>query len=78
MIQLHDTERGTPVGSITEAQLQFLSDQLEEESARDTDYYISIETIDMLEAAGADTELVRLLRGALAGRDGFELGWTPR
>ena len=46
MIQLHDAESGTPVGSITEEQLQFLMEELEEESARDRDYYISTETIE--------------------------------
>ena len=40
MIQLHEKETGVFVGTITEAQLQFLIDQLEEESADDTDYYI--------------------------------------
>jgi hypothetical protein len=34
MIQLHDKDTGAPLGSITEAQLQFLIDQLEEERAR--------------------------------------------
>src|SRR5467141_60043 len=40
MIQLHEKETGVFVGTITEAQLQFLMDQLEEESADDTDDYI--------------------------------------
>ena len=53
-----------------------LADQLEEESSHDTDYYISAPTIDMLEESGADASLVKLLRDALGGRDGFELRWT--
>lgn len=75
MIQLYDEERDRHIGNISEEQLQFLIDQLEEESTRDTDYYISAATIDMLEANGAAAELVALLRVALSGRDGFELGW---
>ena len=78
MIQLHDAESGTPVGSITEAQLAFLMEELEEESDRDRDYYISVETVDMLEADGADAELVEVLRGALKGREGMDLRWEPR
>jgi processive 1,2-diacylglycerol beta-glucosyltransferase len=77
MIQLHDAESGTPVGSITEEQLQFLMQELEEESERDRDYYISVETIEMLESDGADPELVQVLRAALKGRDGVELRWGP-
>lgn len=75
MIQLYDQERDRHIGNVSEEQLQFLIDQLEEESTRDTDYYISQATIDMLEENGADSDLVELLRSALDGRDGFELGW---
>jgi hypothetical protein len=76
MIRLHDTERGTLIGTITEAQLQFLIDELEEESAEDTDYYVSADTVDMLEENGGDPELVTLLRSALAGRDGVDVRWS--
>jgi hypothetical protein len=76
MIRLHDAERGTLIGTITEQQLQFLTDELEEESAEDRDYYVSADTIDMLEEDGADTALVSLLRNALAGRDGMDLRWS--
>jgi hypothetical protein len=40
MIQLHAKETGVFLGTITDAQLQFLIDQLEEESTDDTDYYL--------------------------------------
>jgi hypothetical protein len=76
MIRLHDAERNTLIGTITEDQLRFLIDELEEESAEDRDYYLSVDTIDMLEEDGADSQLVSLLRGALAGREGFDLRWS--
>jgi processive 1,2-diacylglycerol beta-glucosyltransferase len=76
MVRLHDSERGTLIGTITEAQLQFLIDELEEESAEDSDYYVSADTIDMLEEDGGDPELVALLRSALAGRDGVDIRWS--
>jgi hypothetical protein len=76
MIRLHDAERGTPLGSITEEQLQFLIDELEEDSSTDRDYYIDAATVDMLEADGADPALVALLRTALAGRDGMDVRWS--
>jgi hypothetical protein len=76
MIRLHDTERGTLIGTITEEQLQFLIDELEEESAEDTDYYVSADTVDMLAENGGDPELVALLRSALAGREGVDVRWS--
>ena len=66
----------TPVGTITEAQLQFLIDQLEEESTRDRDYYISPATLDMFQAAGADQELLDILRQGLGTREGMEIVWS--
>ena len=41
MIQLHDKDTGVWINNITEEDLQFLSDQLEEESSDDQDYYIN-------------------------------------
>src|SRR5207249_4463765 len=46
MIQLYDKETGASLGAITEEQLQFLADQLEEESPQDQDYYINEPTLD--------------------------------
>jgi hypothetical protein len=76
MIQLHEKETGVFVGTITEAQLQLLIDQLEEESADDTDYYIDHATLDLCEAAGAEAELLVLLRQALGTREGIEIVWS--
>ena len=76
MIQLQDKETGAAVGSITEQQLQALQDLLEEESEKDTDYYIDGPTLDMLEEHGADAALVDLLRRALGSREGIEITWA--
>ena len=76
MIALRDKESGRPIGSVTPAQLQFLVDQLEEESADDTDYYITGDTLDFFEAEGADAALLELLRRALGDREGMEIEWT--
>jgi hypothetical protein len=76
MVQLYDAERGTRLGEISDAQLQRLMDSLEEESATDQDYYLTADTIDMLEADGADAGLVGLLREALAGREGMDVRWA--
>ena len=76
MIQLYDVEQGNLLGAISEAQLQRLVDSLEEESSTDQDYYLTGATIDMLEEDSADPELVRLLRAALAGREGMDVRWA--
>jgi processive 1,2-diacylglycerol beta-glucosyltransferase len=76
MIQLHEKETGVFLGTITDAQLQFLIDQLEEESTDDTDYYIDQATLDLLEARGADTNLLGLLRQTLGTRASIEIVWS--
>ena len=76
MIQLYDAERGIRLGTITDEQLQFLIDSLEEESTEDQDYYLTPATVDMLEDDGADPQLVGLLRQALVGREGMDVRWA--
>jgi hypothetical protein len=74
-IETYDTESGTSLGEITEAQLQQLVDLFEEESEDDRAYWIDADTLDMLTDANADPAFVAKLRGALGDREGFELGW---
>ena len=76
MIQVHDKDTGAALGTITEAQLQFLIDQLEEESSDDQDYYINETTVDLFEQRGADMALIRFLRNALKGRSEMEIRWS--
>ena len=76
MIQLHDKETGALIGTITEQNLQFLIDQLEEETSSDQDYYINETTVDNFETDGAEKSLVELLRTALNGRTEMEIRWS--
>ena len=76
MVKIYDEATGAVYGTITEAQLQFLIDQLEEESLEDTDYYISRDTLDMFEEKGADPGLLTLLRKALANREDMDIRWS--
>jgi len=75
-VSLFDKDSGALVGRISEGQLDWLADQLEEESDDDTDYYIDKATIDMLQEAGAAASLLEILRNALGGRDGIEIRWS--
>jgi len=68
-----DLHTGQAIGPLTQAQAQFLVDQLEEASPDEARYYIDAPTIDMLEGAGADTGLIDLLRRALGSREGMEI-----
>jgi hypothetical protein len=76
MIQLRDKDTGAVLGTLTEEQLHFLQDQLEEESPDDTDYYINTATLDMFEEQGADRALLALLRQALGSREDMEIQWS--
>jgi len=78
MISLHDKESGQRIGTLSEEHLQFLIDQLEEESGSDRDYYIDEQTLELLTEAGGDDELLDMLREALDGRDGIEIEWSHR
>lgn len=75
MIKIHDVATGTPLGTLTEAQFEFLIDQLEEESDEDQDYYINHDTLDLFEGAGADAALIALLRTALGDREEMDIRW---
>jgi hypothetical protein len=76
MIKLYDAQTGTEIGEITQAQLDFLVGQLEEESATDTDYYINVDTLDYFAQQGADASLIALLRNALGGRNEMDIRWA--
>ena len=53
MIELRDKATDEYLGTIDDAELQFLIDDLEEESLEDRDYYIDSDTIQMLQDDGA-------------------------
>jgi hypothetical protein len=76
MIALSLKDTGAFLGTIEEADLQLLLDQLEEEDEDDTDYYITPVTIDYLERGGGSLELIRILREAVGDTEGVEVAWT--
>lgn len=68
MYQLIDIEHDNEIGVITEDQVQFLIDNLEEEGVEDQDYYIDPESLSFLAENGGDEELLTMLTDALEGR----------
>ena len=76
MIQLYDQESGTQIGTISEDELHYLMEQLEEEALEDQDYYIDAATLDWFEDHGAKPDLTALLRKALGSREGMDIRWA--
>lgn len=76
MIIVRDKETGADLGTLSDEQLQELAEFLEEESSEDTDYYLSRDTIDMLEEATDDPDLIAFLRKALGDRAEMEIAWS--
>lgn len=76
MPKLFDNESGRLIGTITQADVDFLITQLEEESSDDQDYWIDPDTLDYLADAGASNNLLGLLRDAGAATEGLEIRWA--
>jgi hypothetical protein len=76
MIQLKNKETGSLLGTIDESDLNFLTDNLEEEWEEDTDYYLDRATLDMLKERGASDALMEILERAMRGRDDVEIEWS--
>jgi processive 1,2-diacylglycerol beta-glucosyltransferase len=76
MIRLMDGNSGATLGEITDAQLQYLVDQLEEEFMEDQDYAITPLTLTYFEGQNADPHLLALLRRALGDRDEALIRWA--
>jgi hypothetical protein len=75
MIRLFNKETKGLIGTIVEADLDTLVDLLEEEDSEDTDYYLTPDTIDLLQAQGASAQLVSMLKQALGDSEGVEIMW---
>ena len=74
-IRIYDNDTDALLGVITEEQLKFLIDQLEEETSDDQDYYLNPRTIELLQSKGADPMLMKLLHDAIGDKEGVEIRW---
>ena len=75
MPRLIRLDTGDAIGQISDEQLAFLVEQLEEEHDDDTDYYIDRETLELLSDNGADPELLALLEKAIGDDDSMHIAW---
>jgi hypothetical protein len=73
MIKLYDKLSAEFLGTITDEELQFLIDNLEEESLTDVDYYLNKTVLDSLKAKGMSDNLTQLLESAMSGKNEVEI-----
>ena len=64
------------IGEVSEDQLDFLIDQLEEENPDDQDYYINRHMLEVLETNGIDGVLLKMIREAMGEKDGLDIVWV--
>jgi len=77
MIKVFDNDTDADLGTISDEQLEFLVEELVEESLDDYTYSINQAAIGALEAHGGDPALIALLRRALGTRTSMELRYEP-
>ena len=75
LYQLIDAADGRVLGTVTDEQVQHLADSLEEDSLDDQDYYVNLDTVEMLVERNVDQGLVAVLKAALGDRDEMDITW---
>jgi hypothetical protein len=75
MPRLTRIDTGADIGEITDKQLAFLVEQLEEDHEEDQDYYIDRDTLELMSDNGGDPELLALLEKALGDSDSMDIAW---
>ena len=75
MPKLIRVDTGDAIGEITDVQLKFLVDNLEEEHDDDKDRFIDRETMELLSDNGADPELLGVLEKAMGNDDEIDIAW---
>jgi hypothetical protein len=75
MVRIYDKGRKKFLGVISEEELKFLADNLEEESINDDDYYINRATLEYLIENGMTPNLRKILEKAMKDRDSVEITW---
>jgi processive 1,2-diacylglycerol beta-glucosyltransferase len=75
MPRLIRLDTGADIGQISDQQLAFLVEQLEEEHDDDTDYHIDRDTLELLSDNGGDPELLAMLEKAIGDDDSMHIAW---
>jgi hypothetical protein len=75
MPRLTRIDNGNDIGEISDKQLAFLVEQLEEEHEEDQDYFIDRDTLELMSDNGADPELLAMLEKAIGDDDSMDIAW---
>jgi hypothetical protein len=75
MPRLIRIDTGDDIGTISDAQLKFLVEQLEEEHDEDQDYFIDRDTLELMSDNGGDPELLGMLEKAIGDDDSMNIAW---
>ena len=75
MPKLYNKKTNALLGDVSEEDVQCLIDVLEEEDSKDVDYFIDLDTVDILEDNGASMDLVQMLRAAIGAGEGVDIRW---
>lgn len=78
MIELKKKGTGNIIGTLSDEQLKFLIDELEEEHDQDQDYWLNQAQIELFREKGADPELLGMLENALGDEDDLEVEWERK
>lgn len=68
-------DKDIEIGEISDKQLAFLVEQLEEEHEEDQDYYIDKDTLELMSDNGADPELLAMLEKAIGEDESMNIAW---
>jgi hypothetical protein len=78
MITLKNKDTGQYIGSLSEAELQYLIDELEEEHSEDNDYWLNRTQLEIMKEKGADPSFITMLKSALGDNDDMEVIWERK
>ena len=76
MPSLYNKKTNALLGEVSDEDVQCLIDVLEEEDSKDVDYFVDLDTVDILEDNGASAELVEMLRAAIGASEGVDIRWS--
>jgi len=75
MPSLYNKKTNALLGELSNEDVQCLVDVLEEEDSKDVDYFVDLDTVDILEDNGASATLVEMLRAAIGASEGVDIRW---
>jgi len=63
------------LAELSDADLAHMVNLMEEESSKDTDYFIDLGTVDLLKSAGASEAVTSALESAIGASEGIDVVW---